>query len=762
MYLEIVKRLLEENEDYQKNNNIYFNELMEMVYIVKGLNLNEDVEKSAMQEVVDDILTRNISHVNKLLAESNFKEANAKTKKIFNDFKFNYSTRDYVASSNILSEHEKTIFQTVLWGSLGAHDFISNRLSSLKGINKLDQNILMKNIDDIVFSEEMDKVINKKYVLNEDNAFFYMFFNYIRKEILPSYEHEAAVSFYLYALSGNLHKDLKDTEFNKIFFTGDKESIKEALLEKQKSHQIPLYLEYSDKSNNYSCKVTYKNFPFRYLNNNRETAPSGYIDYAIKDSEDDSKIYIGFVKSTTMENDIHGHAKKSVAIDTALSKWSIKNNKKIEFFDSQKGHKLSFITSRMLNRSDFSEIEKIEIKKHMDTIINRLNYHYTGVKKNIIQPGDTKYSIEDLERKNVYEDFIYITKLITNNDLKIDTKDGTIVKIFKESLEWLSQNIINDKDFVKNKNIINEIKKSLIEVNDFFDKEMLISGSIKNLLNRLKNNNLEELEKEIRLQFLAKKLLTEESYFKSLNSKDFISIADFKKIENFKNDLFNKIEPFIQEVIKFESLHRINATKMSNIYLKHKYIRTSEYNPIGINEKYDKEQGKYVETKIKYFSQYEMFTPNKSYQKSIESLLLISNDRNGIESLNNLEVVINNLMKNIDNGKLFNEIKSNKNEIDFIFENIEFKRMIFNFSKKLSEINDFYKNDIEVVINESRNKYQREVPSKIKEIEEKLVQLRNFRKESNYNEHIDQNKLDKLELEINRKSKIKQKNKMDI
>ena len=214
-------------------------------------------------KLLEHFLIEDINNIQESLKISDFETAKYQSMAMFSKFQsvYGFNHNDVSEITELLghieqiSTDEKNVFLSVLKRQNGVSDFIVDKIKNIKDLSFLTRDELNTEIETCIFSEDLDKVLRKKYALNEENAGFYLFFNYVRKEILPNINHETVVKFYLYALSGKLHDDLKDENFSKMFIEKNTDQISEALQKKIKMHQIPMMLENRDKSDDYSNKI---------------------------------------------------------------------------------------------------------------------------------------------------------------------------------------------------------------------------------------------------------------------------------------------------------------------------------------------------------------------------------------------------------------------------------------------------------------------------------------------------------------------------
>lgn len=708
-------------------------------------------------KLLEHFLIEDINKIQENLKISDFETAKYQSMEMFSKFQsvygFNHNDvseiTELLSHIDQLSTDEKNVFLSVLKRQNGVSDFIVDKIKNIKDLSFLTRDELNNEIETCIFSDDLDKILRKKYALNEENAGFYLFFNYVRKEILPNINHETVVKFYLYALSGKLHDDLKDENFSKIFIEKTTDQISESLQKKIKMHQIPMMLENRDKSDDYSNKIKLKSFPLSYMNRGDRSTPQGYIDYAISDVSNENKIYVAHIKASTMENDIYKHDEKSLVVDRALKNWAKLNGKDLVTFDSQKGHKMDLIKKNYIDvNADKNNIDFPELKRILDTVINKLVYEYTKYDKTIIQPGDIKYSVETLNKKTAYENFILLCENITNNVLDINNTNGGTLKIFSRSMDWINHNLLNDPEFLSNKNSILELRKAIIDVAEKFNKSQLISDKIHSVLDRTKSKNLDDLYQEVSLSIYTKEVLSKNGYFNMLSPDDFINVNDNFKIDKFKDKIYQSMVPIIHEFIRLEKTNRSNGRRLENIHLKYKEYHDGTYTPNSITRKVNGVD------KTTYFSAYSEFEPRNSFGKDIVKILdmtiLRENSLNPVKIKELLNVIINGL----ESGSYFDEFDSKKSYYDVkrvvnTVKNVSLDSFISNLKNVVNELD----NEITPIIVSAKNRYEKDVPREITRLTSLLNKISDFKKQSSYNESIDMVEFEKLKKELHRQDK---------
>lgn len=699
---------------------------------------------SIKASLVEHYLAEEILNIQEDLKSYDFESARHKTTKMFNKFQSRYgirgSNRDELTNLfnhiNILSDNEKDIFMSISKFHYSVSNYLITKIRGINNILELNKEDLDEEIKTFVFSPELDRILKKQSILNEEKANFYVFFDYVRKEVLPYMKHENIAKFYLYTLSGNFFNDLKDPEFSKMFLNNSKEEVAALLQIKIKKHQIPMFLENKDKSNDYNAKIKLKSFSLRYMLNDNQSTPSGYIDFAIQDFMNPKKIYVAHIKASTMENDIYKHDESSLIVDRALKNWASLNDVELITFDSQKGHKIeNFLSSSIdKNDNDFKDIKQI-----LDTVINKLVYKYNNYEKEIIQPGDTKYSLESLKKQSAYETFILLCENIHNGNLDVTKANGSTLKIFSRSMDWIEYNLLNDPEFLSNSSLVENLKKSIVKTFNKFENSRLVTDKIFRLLNELDETHLNKLFNKVSINKYYKEVLSKKGYYDILAPSDFISVSDNFKIDKFKDKLFKSLTPVVDSFIKLEKANRINATKMERIYLKYNAYHTEQYEPNKIDIKIIDDNGK-ITTNKKYFSQKAEFEPITAYQKHIVSLFDITINRDANFNIEYVKNSLSNLCSKLENRSYFEEFNSQKRSVRNELYNVKMSlsnKVLENIKGLINELEV----DIEPIINKANLDYNKHVPNEIS----KLSDLKDKVSEFNLNSLIKTVDMDEFE-----------------
>lgn len=589
-------------------------------------------------KVIQKTLGNEILDIENIIKSYKFDAAREKSSLFFDKFDSldNEFAKQVVRNLDI-STPEKNIFLAVLNNENGVADFIANKCIEF---NSFSEN-LKKNVEELILSDEMHEKLSKKLPLNSEDASFFLFFDYVRQQVLPSMNHESVMKFYMYAESGNFEKDLKeDPQLKNAFINKDSKEIQEVLFKKIKESQIGLKLDHPDKSSDFTAKIVISKLPESYMEKTNRSTPSGFIDYAIFDANDSKKVHIVNVKAATIESDIYAHDEKSVIADRALKNWSRLNDYSLVIHESQGSHRKEKILKHFL-KEEFHDLDNEDfskVKEVLDTVINRLVDNYNGTKKNIIQPGDCKYTTEHLDKQPAYKVFIELAKMINDDQINLNTSNDSIFKVVSKSVNWLSRNLSVDAEFLSNEENVKELRHELKGLrNKFSDKDLLVN-SIKRLLSDTTPTVIEQKTNEARLNRLERTVKEEKSFLSNVSYFDLITKKDADRVVAYKNNLFKFTVKLAQSFISLEKDNRSNAIKMERIKEKYSLMFNSAHSVRALIE-----DGEKI-----YFSS-PQFKARENYQKDIEALFKITENDNGVLDNQNVEKSLAKVIKELRN-----------------------------------------------------------------------------------------------------------------
>lgn len=641
--------------------------------------------------------------------------------------------KEVIRNLNI-SNAEKNIFIAVISNENGVADFIANKCLEYTEAN---DGKLRKSIESLILSDEMHEKLSKKLPLTSDDASFFLFFDYVRQQVLPSMNHESVMKFYMYVESGNFEKALKnDLELKEAFTKKDPQTIQETLFKKIKQSQIGLKLVHDDKSSDYTAKIQIEKLPETYLDKLSKTSPSGFIDYAIADVNDPKKIHIVNVKAATIESDIYKHDEKSIVADRALKNWARLNNYTLVIHESQGSHRKEKILKHFLaeTRQDLKDEDFLKIKEVLDTVINRFVDYYTGTEKNIIQPGDCKYTSEHLSKEPPYKVFLELAKMINNDEIKLNTSNDSIFKVVSKSLSWLDRNLEVDPDFLSEHENIKDLRHELKGLRNKFSEKDLISGNIKRLLSDTTPTVIVQKINEARLNKVERKVKEEESFLKSINHYDLINDRENRDILELKHKIYKYAINLSNAFISLELDNRINARKMIRIKEKYQILYDNQY---SVNYLLDDGE------KIYFKSQ--QFKAKESYQKDIEQLFKITENNRNIFDSHNIEKIFSKVIKELKDN-LYTDVFDNIENSLLMGNKIYF---LNNYRERfIKEAKDIIKDTLELIPSLKGKVSQRmktEIEPKIKDLSEQYIRISRFRDQYDEDGEMDLKTLDSIE-----------------
>lgn len=714
-------------------------------------NITKTPEKFA--DVIESYFADEIVEIEDILKGFRFDDAREKSNLFFDKFSNNLDAdfaKEVVNNFKSISLSEKNIFLAILGNENGVADFIANKCKEIKDF---DKDAIKESVQEFILSERMHEMLSKRIALNADEASYYLFFDYVRQQVLPNMNHESAMKFYIYVESNNFIKDLKeDSSFNDVFVNGTKEQIQEKLFKKIKDKQFPLKLIHDDKGDDSTAKIQVQKLPESYVNNMHKTSPSGYIDYAIFDAEIPNLLHIVNVKASTIESDIYEHDEKSVILDRSLKYWARTNGAILAIHESQGSHKKEKLMKHFLSDTVgvLSEEEYKEVKKVLDTVINKLVDAYNGINKHIIQPGDCKYSAQDLKDKNAYEAFVDFAKLVNEDKLKINGSNSSVFKIASKSIKWLPRVMLKDPEFLSNAENVSQLRNALKGLRNKFVGKDTIADDIKRLLSDTTSDVIGKKIKEAKLNKLDKDINDEHNYYKGLNSLDFISADDHKVLDDLRNRLFTFAKNISKEFVRLEQDNRANATKMSNIKEKYTLIHDSSYAVKSLKDYTGEKQ---------YFTS-PNFKATTNYQKDIESIFKLTQFKDGIFDINNVEKTLKKIIKEVQSDIYLDNFDSNANAglvggTKVFFMSKMKDKLILEAKRIIKDVNE----QVPFVKRKANDKFKDEVEGTREILKTKVEKVRKFTADADDDEFIDPDKLKELENDILKKqSPVSQSN----
>lgn len=748
---DIEKELRERVKGFDEVNVSFIDYISILNELFETQNITKTPEKFA--SVIESYFTNEIVEIEDVLKSFRFDDAREKSNIFFDKFTNNLDAefaKDVVNNFKNISLSEKNIFLAILGNENGVADFIANKCKEIKDF---DNRTLKESVEEFILSERMHEMLSKRIALNADEASYYLFFDYVRQQVLPNMNHESAMKFYIYVESNNFTKDLKeDPSFNNIFVNGTTEEIQEQLFRKIKDKQHPLKLVHDDKGDDSTAKIQVQKLPETYFQNMQKTSPSGYIDYAIFDADIPKLLHVLNVKASTIESDIYEHDEKSVISDRALKYWGRTNEIALIIHESQGSHKKEKLMKHFISDAagELSDQEYQEVKKVLDTVINKLVDAYTGMDKHIIQPGDCKYSAQDLKDKNAYEAFVDFAKLVNEDKLKINGSNSSVFKIASKSIKWLPRVMLKDPEFLSNAENVSQLRNALKGLRNKFVGKDTIADDIKRLLSDTTSDVIEKKIKEAKLNKLDKDINDEHNYYKGLNSLDFISADDHKVLDDLRNRLFTFAKNISKEFVRLEQDNRANATKMSNIKEKYTLIHDSSYAVKSLKDYTGEKQ---------YFTS-PNFKATTNYQKDIESIFKLTQFKDGIFDINNVEKTLKKIIKEVQSDIYLDNFDSNANAglvggTKVFFMSKMKDKLILEAKRIIKDVNE----QVPFVKRKANDKFKDEVEGTREILKTKVEKVRKFTADADDDEFIAPDKLKELENDILKKqSPVSQSN----
>lgn len=581
----------------------------------KYINKN-NIELENTVNYVEQYSVNIINAIESLIKDNRTYDARLFTVDLLGDLNDFYENKETAKRNISKMSSFKVNDRRILIDSIFEEDNVSKFLISKTKQNEnflyLSNQDMTDFIEKIILSEELRKNLHKKYPLTEENSSFYIFFENLISNVLPSLNYENIGKLYGYTLSGNLFKDFQDPKFIEIYKNKNVDSLIEELMYRVKEKQIGLFSDQINKSDDYSVEWKELALPEGYKKNSSRVSPSGCYDYVIQDTQNKNLFYAIQIQAIARENDIYEHARKAAIVDRSLVEFKNRQGVNIQFIDIQKGHSLNYIEKQYLNENKKININEItEIQRITDTLLNAFLYQQNGIYKTIITPGVNKYLESEINNSNPYEDFFTLISHIEKENIKIESKNSDIPKIVYSTLKAISEDLKTNVNFFTNINNMVNLQATLEIVLEKFERH----SDICNLTNDLYNSNsfipFNYLKCQANLNYTYNELRWYEKHFSlleghpngdqtlvlkdSLNSFG-LSITRLNYIfkddsdKELKNNL-KIIEDFVNEPYLYNVLvnNEKNKNKLIDLrtafnYIKNKENKYSEELSMGVEE----------------------------------------------------------------------------------------------------------------------------------------------------------------------------------
>lgn len=532
------------------------------------------------------------------------------------DEKYSY----IISKLDNLNPKEKELFSKVFEQDQGIIGQIYSHITGIGPQTFENKESFIKDTESVFFTKQVKELLNKKMLLNDQDSKFREFFNYLSDNILPALKTEQASKFYLYVVSGHLYNDYhNDDKLKKLMF--EPESAKECikyLQKKMTDHQLPLYLEDSNKNNPLATEYQYKQFRTEY--NVTKTTPSGYVDCVMRDSENPNLLYFLNATRNKPESDSFNHLNDLIKERTAREKLCKRHGFRSISIDVIDGHDLDWVRSTAMNPEFKNNNPKaFQTKEILDTLLPRLAYFAdnAGENKDIIILGDTKYAQKILDKKHPYEVFSDFIKLINDGVINLDSRNDSVVNALEKSIELYKKSIKVDTELKDHQllhadgsstQLLKTISENLKLLTSKVEFNLDLQTKIEKVIKEIRPANLEKLYIEASFNNIRADIRREKAEYLSAKVQDFQTFDNLIKKSEFIEDLKEITFRLGTNLRKMEVRQRETAVVTKNINEDYKEIiyrqenatndmeRVSTYHPsanlpghkIDENKKYQK------------------------------------------------------------------------------------------------------------------------------------------------------------------------------
>ncbi len=581
---------------------------------------NIDIEKTT--NYVQQYTVNIIESIESMLSDKRMSDARLFTVDLLSELNEFYMTKDIakecISKMSLFSSTDRRILVDSIFDEDNVSKFLISKTKQISNFSQLSNEEMTNFIEKTILSEELRKNLHKKYPLSEENSSFYIFFENLISNVLPSLNYENIGKLYGYTLSGNLFKDFQDEKFLDIYNNQNTDKLIEELMYRVKDKQIGLFSEQVNKSDDYSIIWKELALPEGYKNNISRVSPAGCYDYFIQDIQNPKLFYGIQIQAITRENDIYEHARKASIVDRSLVEFKNRQGFEIQFLDVQKGHSLDYIKKQYINSTEKTTFEDlIEIQRITDTLLNSFLYQQNGIYKTVITVGVNKYNEDSINQNNPYEDFFKLIDYIAEDKIKIESKNSDITKLIYATLKAISEDLKINVDFFNDMSNIVKLQENLYIVSDKFERHSDISNLSNDLQNTIEFMPFNYLKTQASLNHTYNELRWYEKHFSLLESSqngdqslvlketlnsfglsvtrlNYIFKDEIVNDELLKNHL-NKIEKFasktyISEVLinNKENKELLNDLRNAFMYIKTKDSKYKEELTIGIEEHIEK------------------------------------------------------------------------------------------------------------------------------------------------------------------------------
>ena len=392
---------------------------------------------------------------------------------------------------------------------------------------------------------------------------------------------------------------------------------------------------------------------------------------------------------------------------------------------------LLFLDKKILKNSDLKDKKKEELSKN-EKSIKEQDTKFLEVEKKLEDISSEINSIEKKIEINSRDDYISVSKLITQNEseisqketkisennkqkkeldlrenelnLNIKSNDSEIEKLQKENLNLTKQKEKNEKEFEKIVLDIKNIKNSEAKLD--FSKLDKIENEISELIEKKENKFLIKQDNSIQIEKLNNKIENLEQVINKNSSSNSENKENLTSLENFRNE--NK--KLVLEISKNLNEENLISQKINNFSNEVSSLE-DELLKLEVRDKTKREvlfQNKSVSKIIEISKSnkeiigtlMDLISCDKKYQNAIETIckrnlfsIIVENDKTAVECVNFLK-----------ENKIGSAFFFPLNKINFkinLDKSIIEKKGVIGYAKELIKYDSRYENIINLVFQDT-------------------------------------------------------------
>lgn len=476
--------------------------------------------------------------------------------------------KNYTDKLNFLDNNQKEILNTVFSDENHVAHCIVDHLFKKNNFQNPTSKII-ENIENLFFSKDFKKILNKNNKYDDKENQFYNLFNYISTAVLPNISYEIASRFYLFIKSGQFEKNIDKIIEISEKYGNKKNEFTDELVYLMKTCETPLKIKkvkgenINDELNNGLVTCQKRLYPQTFMEQTNRGAPAGYVDAVFED--DKGTLHVALTTAQVLFKQTQEYFDNKSKFVIALKNYCSIHKKDIIFYDFQD----SFQTKNLL------------LNRIMNTATNSLSYNDTD-NVMIYCLGGKKY--QQLDKVSIYLSIENILDRILDNDSpSLDDSFNVLTKL----LTYINKNIEKDFNFLLDNDLIDSLSDSIEVIADLkknSESQDPLVILIKDIISKV-NNYSDKIQKEIDKQDELKK----ERNILIIKTSSIDNYLDTKvenKLNNFKKEATKELSILLDTIQELETSIRSNSKENLKRFLRHNaYINSTYGEPtkIGIS-----------------------------------------------------------------------------------------------------------------------------------------------------------------------------------